>query len=79
MDYLRKRFRFNYTEVDDRQKYAENWERTFRGKPEEPKEPPQLPVKFAADCSACECCEEPYCEECEMHYADCAHPGPDSE
>ncbi len=35
-------------------------------------------VKYANECPPCECCEEPWCEECEEHYADCACPGPDS-
>lgn len=38
-----------------------------------------LPVKYAADCIPCPDCGEPWCEECEMHYADCDHPGPHSE
>jgi len=41
--------------------------------------PPKLPVKFAADCEPCPFCSEPWCDECHAHYADCAHPGPDSE
>lgn len=36
-------------------------------------------VKFAADCPPCECCGEPWCEDCEDHYADCACKGPNSE
>lgn len=37
---------------------------------------PWAPVKFAHECTTCPCCEEPYCEECDMHYAECQHPGP---
>lgn len=36
-------------------------------------------VKFAADCPPCPDCGEPWCDECEMHYADCNCLGPDSE
>lgn len=39
----------------------------------------QLPIKDAAECSMCPCCGEPWCDECDMHYADCLHPGPHSE
>ena len=42
-----------------------------------PKRP--LPMKLAAECSMCPMCEEPFCDECNQHYADCAHPGPHSE
>lgn len=38
-----------------------------------------LPVLSAAECPPCECCGEPWCPECDTHYADCAHPGPHSE
>jgi len=38
-----------------------------------------LPVKYADECIPCPDCGEPYCEECNAHYADCAHPGPHSE
>lgn len=38
-----------------------------------------LPVLFASDCPPCPGCGEPYCLECGAHYADCRHPGPDSE
>ena len=41
--------------------------------------PEKLPVLFAADLPLCECCEEPWCPECQEHFADCAHPGPHSE
>jgi hypothetical protein len=37
------------------------------------------PIKFASDCPPCDDCGEPFCEECEMHYADCRCLGPDSE
>jgi hypothetical protein len=38
-----------------------------------------LPVLCAADLPECEDCGEPWCPECGCHFADCAHPGPDSE
>jgi len=37
------------------------------------------PVKFADECVACELCGEPWCLECNDHYADCSCPGPHSE
>jgi len=36
----------------------------------------KLPMKLAAECSECDCCGEPWCDECQKHYADCDHPGP---
>ena len=33
-------------------------------------------VKFAMDCPLCEGCGEPWCEEHDMHYADCPCIGP---
>lgn len=33
-------------------------------------------VAFAADMLECECCGEPFCPECNDHYADCTCPGP---
>ena len=33
-------------------------------------------VKYAMDCVACECCGEPFCEDCNKHYADCQCIGP---
>lgn len=33
-------------------------------------------IKFAADCSSCECCGEPYCDDHQMHYAECECLGP---
>lgn len=36
-------------------------------------------VKYASDCSTCECCGEPFCDECGEHYADCECPGPDQD
>ena len=38
-----------------------------------------LPVKFADECRPCSLCGEPWCDDCEQHYADCDHPGPHSE
>lgn len=38
-----------------------------------------LPIKYADECSLCALCEEPYCDECDCHYADCSHPGPSSD
>jgi hypothetical protein len=37
------------------------------------------PIKYASDCIECPDCGEPWCEECECHYADCSCPGPQSE
>ena len=37
-------------------------------------------TKLAADCIPCpEGCGEPWCSDCQMHYADCDCPGPHSE
>lgn len=36
-------------------------------------------VKFASDCIPCPDCDEPWCEDCNDHYADCKRLGPDSE
>ena len=33
-------------------------------------------VICAADCPLCDCCEEPFCEICQDHYAECECPGP---
>ena len=33
-------------------------------------------VKYADECLICDLCGEPYCEECEGHYADCECIGP---
>jgi hypothetical protein len=33
-------------------------------------------VVFADDLPACECCEEPWCEKHQAHYADCTCLGP---
>jgi len=38
-----------------------------------------LPVKYASDCEMCEGCGEPWCVDCQLHYADCPCPGPHSE
>jgi hypothetical protein len=38
-----------------------------------------LPVLVAAELPLCDCCGEPWCPECEMHFAECAHPGPHSD
>lgn len=35
-----------------------------------------IPIKFASDCIPCPDCGEPYCEECDEHYADCSCLGP---
>lgn len=40
---------------------------------------PREKIVFAADCPPCECCGEPWCEEHDMHYADCPCLGPHSE
>jgi hypothetical protein len=37
------------------------------------------PIKFASECEECPDCGEPWCDECEEHYAECDCPGPDSE
>jgi hypothetical protein len=38
------------------------------------------PFKLAADCVPCpDGCGEPWCSDCQMHYADCDCPGPFSE
>ena len=37
------------------------------------------PVVFAADLPECECCGEPWCDQCNKHYADCSCPGPTSD
>ncbi len=38
-----------------------------------------LPVKCAFECGECLLCGEAYCEECDCHYYECAHPGPHSD
>lgn len=40
---------------------------------------PKKPIKFASDCPPCPMCGEPWCTDCNMHYADCECPGPNSE
>lgn len=36
-------------------------------------------VRFAHEMTECPCgCDEPWCVECDDHYADCRHPGPHS-
>lgn len=37
------------------------------------------PIVCAADLPACECCGEPFCELCELHYFACACAGPHSD
>ena len=37
------------------------------------------PIKFADECSECPDCGEPWCDDCQEHYAECACPGPHSE
>ena len=34
--------------------------------------------KLSADCPPCETCGEPWCPDCEEHYAECKCPGPHS-
>jgi hypothetical protein len=36
-------------------------------------------VTTAAECATCEGCGEPYCVDCDRHYADCRCPGPHQE
>lgn len=36
-------------------------------------------VRTAADCTECAFCEEPFCEICNDHYADCNCIGPSQE
>jgi hypothetical protein len=33
-------------------------------------------IVFASDCKPCPDCGEPFCLECQQHYADCKCPGP---
>ncbi len=33
-------------------------------------------VKFADECTQCEYCGEPWCEDCNDHYAECSCIGP---
>jgi hypothetical protein len=35
-------------------------------------------IVYASDCPPCSCCEEPFCQNCNDHYADCSCPGPNS-
>jgi DNA (cytosine-5)-methyltransferase 1 len=35
-------------------------------------------IKWASDCPPCPLCEEPWCVDCDEHYADCACLGPNS-
>ena len=35
-------------------------------------------IKFAADCIRCDYCDQPWCADCEAHYADCDCVGPNS-
>lgn len=37
---------------------------------------PLVKIKFASDCIPCPDCGEPWCEEHQMHYADCPCIGP---
>ncbi len=37
------------------------------------------PVKYADECVPCKLCGEPWCTECNEHYAECSCPGPMSE
>lgn len=36
-------------------------------------------VRFAHECRPCQDCEEPWCNHCERHYADCDCPGPNQD
>lgn len=36
-------------------------------------------LKFASDCRPCPDCDEPWCDDCEAHYAECNCIGPHSE
>ena len=38
-----------------------------------------LPIKCHDEFRRCDLCGEPYCDECELHYFECRHPGPHSE
>ena len=33
-------------------------------------------IKFGTEMSSCECCDEPWCNDCETHFADCDCYGP---
>jgi DNA (cytosine-5)-methyltransferase 1 len=33
-------------------------------------------VRFAHELPECDCCGEPWCDECGEHYFECSHPGP---
>ena len=60
--------------------FESGWDRVFsRSQLDENGVDWSLPELWAADCPLCDCCGEPFCEECGEHYADCKHPGPDSE
>ena len=41
--------------------------------------PEKVKLKYASDCPACTMCGEPWCVDCEEHYAECSCPGPHSE
>lgn len=38
-----------------------------------------IAILSAGECEPCPDCGEPWCAACDMHYADCPHPGPHSE
>ena len=35
-----------------------------------------MKVKSMFECTTCECCLEPWCEDCEDHYDECSCVGP---
>lgn len=58
-------------DVDEYRKDLGAWVRQFPA--------PVRAIKYADECRPCELCLEPYCDDCEDHYADCQCPGPHSE
>lgn len=39
-------------------------------------EPERVRIRFASDCRPCTNCGEAWCDECQLHYADCRCLGP---
>jgi DNA (cytosine-5)-methyltransferase 1 len=35
-------------------------------------------IRFASELPVCDCCRDPYCPDCDLHFFECAHPGPHS-